>query len=96
MQATHKPLPLPQLSELWSEPYRDYLVLVREVASNPFPCLVGKTRTRKILGRFIAFGASRFADDLQMLHVPLAPRADPEMELELDSFFQAERPFHGL
>jgi len=67
-------------SGLWNLT-RVVLVLVCEAAANSFSCLVRKTSTGHQVGWLISFGASCFADDVQMFHVPLAPRTNPEMKL---------------
>ena len=70
------------------------LVLISEAAANSFSCFVRKTIARYEVRWLGSFGTSCFADDIEMFHVPLAPRANPEVKLQVDSLSQTQRSLH--
>ncbi len=76
MTPRDKPLLLDSCRKCALDPYT-FLVLVREATANAFFCFVRKTSARDEVRWFIRFGASGFADDMQVFQVPLAPRANP-------------------
>jgi len=51
--------------------------LVGEATADSFAGFAGETVTRNHVSRFLGFGSSRFANDVQMLDVPLAPHTNP-------------------